>query len=92
MLRHDLGFNGLVITDDLNTPGVTHFLSSPDAAVHAVGAGVDMVLTAGLPRDADRNSTAAYSALLAAAKSKTLSRRRVAEAYGHVLALKRTLP
>jgi len=51
-----------------------------------------MVLTAGLPRDADRNSTAAYSALLAAAKSKTLSRRRVAEAYGHVLALKRTLP
>ena len=89
VLRHDLGFNGLVITDDLNTPGVTHFLSTPDVAVRSVAAGVDMVLTAGLPRDADRNSTAVYSALLAAAKDKTLSRRRVAEAYAHVLALKR---
>jgi beta-N-acetylhexosaminidase len=89
LLRHDLGFGGLVITDDLNTPGVTHFLPTPDAAVHAVAAGVDMVLTAGLPREADRNSTAVYSALVAAATNKTLSRRRVAEAYAHVLALKR---
>jgi beta-glucosidase-like glycosyl hydrolase len=74
-----------VITDDLNTSGVTHFLPTPDAAVHAVAAGVDMVLTAGLPREADRNSTAVYSALVAAATNKTLSRRRVAEAYAHVL-------
>jgi beta-N-acetylhexosaminidase len=89
VLRHDLGFDGLVITDDLNTPGVTHFLSTPDAAVHAVAAGVDMVLTAGLPKEADRNSTAVYRALVDAAKNKTLSRRRVTEAYAHVLALKR---
>lgn len=89
VLRHDLGFDGLVITDDLNTPGVTHFLATPDAAVHAVAAGVDMVLTAGLPREADRNSTAVYRALAQAAKDKTLLRRRIAEAYAHVLALKR---
>jgi beta-N-acetylhexosaminidase len=89
LLRHDLGFGGLVITDDLNTPGMTHFLPTPDAAVHAVAAGVDMVLTAGLPREADRNSTAVYRALGQAAKDKTLSRRRIAEAYAHVLALKR---
>jgi beta-glucosidase-like glycosyl hydrolase len=57
--------------------------------VHAVAAGVDMVLTAGLPREADRNSTAVYRALAQAAEDKTLSRRRIAEAYAHVLALKR---
>ena len=89
LLRHDLGFAGLVITDDLDTPGVTHFLSTPDAAVQAVAAGADMVLAAGLPKEADRNSTAVYRALVAAAKDKTLSHKRVAEAYAHVLTLKR---
>ena len=93
VLRHDLGFNGLVITDDLNTPGVTHFLSTPDAAVQR-GRRRESTWCSrrACPRDADRNSTAVYSALLAAAKDKTLSRRRVAEAYAHVLALKRALP
>jgi beta-N-acetylhexosaminidase len=89
LLRDDLGFAGLVITDDLDTPSVTHFLSTPDAAVQAVAAGVDMVLAAGLPKEADRNSTAVYRALVAAAKDKTLSHKRVAKAYAHVLALKR---
>jgi beta-N-acetylhexosaminidase len=91
VLRRKLGFDGVVITDDLQTPGVNHFLSTTDAGVRAIGAGVDMVLAAGLPTGADRTSKAVYSALLVAAKRGTLSRSRVAEAYAHVLALKREL-
>ena len=91
VLRQQLGFDGVVITDDLQTPGVNHFLSTTDAGVKAIGAGVDMVLAAGLPAGADRTSKAVYSALVVAARRGTLSRPRVAEAYAHVLALKRAL-
>jgi beta-N-acetylhexosaminidase len=89
VLRQRLGFHGVVITDDLQTPAVNHFLSTTEAGVKSIGAGVDMVLAAGLPGQADRTSKAVYSALVAAAKRGTLSRRRVVEAYTHVLALKR---
>jgi beta-N-acetylhexosaminidase len=91
MLRQELGFDGVVITDDLQTPGVNHFLSTTDAAAHAIAAGVDMVLAAGLPAGADRTSKAVYRALLDAARLGILPRARVAEAYAHVLALKRSL-
>jgi beta-N-acetylhexosaminidase len=91
LLRQKMGFHGVVITDDLHTPGVNHFLSTTEAGVKAIGAGVDMVLAAGLPGQADHTSKAVYSALVAAAKRGTLSRRRVAVAYARVLALKRTL-
>lgn len=89
VLRQELGFRGVVITDDLQTLGVTHLLSTTEAATKAIGAGVDMVLAAGLPVHADRTSKAVYRALVAAAKRGTLSRRRVADAYAHVLALRR---
>jgi beta-N-acetylhexosaminidase len=91
VLRQKLGFDGVVITDDLQTPGVNHFLSTTEAGVKAIGAGVDMVLAAGLPAGADRTSKAVYSALVVAVRRGTLSRGRVAEAYAHVLTLKRAL-
>jgi beta-N-acetylhexosaminidase len=91
VLRQELGFHGVVITDDLQTRGVHHFLSTTDAGVKAIGAGVDMVLAAGLPAGADRTSKAVYSAVVVAARRGTLSRERVAEAYAHVLTLKRGL-
>jgi beta-N-acetylhexosaminidase len=91
VLRQKLGFHGVVITDDLKTPGVNYFLPTTEAGVKAIAAGIDMVLAAGLPAGADRTSKAVYSALVMAAKRGTLSRPRVADAYAHVLALKRGL-
>jgi beta-N-acetylhexosaminidase len=82
LLRGQLGFQGLVITDDLNTPGIQHYFSTPDAAVRAIGAGVDMVIATGA------SGTAVYSALATAVRSGQLPASVVAAAYARVLALK----
>jgi beta-N-acetylhexosaminidase len=82
LLRGQLGFQGLVITDDLNTPGIQHYFSTADAAVRAIGAGVDMVIATG------SSGTAVYSALATAARSGQLPASVVAAAYARVLALK----
>jgi beta-N-acetylhexosaminidase len=69
-LREGLQFNGLIVTDDLETPAVRSYTSPADGAVQAVAAGNDMVL---LVRS-ERGSRAAYSKLIAAAKSGRLKR------------------
>jgi beta-N-acetylhexosaminidase len=92
LLRRDLGFRGVVITDDLKTAGVNEYLSTPRAAVKAIGAGVDMVLAAGVTGQfADRTSEAAYRAIVRATDRGELSRSQVDRAYERVLALKRGL-
>ena len=47
LLRNTLGFDGVVITDALNMGAVTNMYSPADAAVLAVLAGNDMLLTIG---------------------------------------------
>ena len=48
VLRNQLGFHGVVITDAMNMGAVTGTYSSADAAVTAIQAGVDMIL---MPED-----------------------------------------
>lgn len=45
MLRHDLGFDGVVITDDVGSAAQVANISVADRAVRFVAAGGDMVLT-----------------------------------------------
>ena len=44
LLRKDMGFTGLIVTDALEMGGVTGLFTSEEAAVRAVKAGVDMLL------------------------------------------------
>lgn len=44
ILRDELGFNGVVITDAMNMKAISAYYSSADAAVKAIQAGVDMIL------------------------------------------------
>ena len=44
-LRGGVGFEGVAITDDLADPAITVAYSVPDAAVRAVRAGADMLVT-----------------------------------------------
>ncbi len=46
LLRGELGFGGLIVTDALEMSGITSQFSIPDAAVKAVLAGADIVLVA----------------------------------------------
>lgn len=85
LLRQRLGFQGLVVSDDLaGMRAITDNFPPGDAAVQAVRAGVDMlIIGGGVPRQRESRD-----ALLAALASGALSRERVDEAVRHVLAVK----
>jgi beta-N-acetylhexosaminidase len=85
LLRTELGFRGLAITDDLADPAITDSYSVPDAAVAAIKAGADMLYVSGPPGD----QQAAYVALLRAAQRREIPRRRLEEAVSRVLIAKR---
>jgi beta-N-acetylhexosaminidase len=92
LLRESLGFHGVVITDALDTPAVARYASTGQAAVRALAAGADEVIAAGdTPTDADAVSTAAYNAVLAAARSGTLPRAQLQASYRRILTLKQSL-
>jgi beta-N-acetylhexosaminidase len=76
LLRRELRFQGVAITDDLADPAVTSSYSVPDAAVEALKAGADLVFISGPVGD----QQAAYAAVLAAARRGDIPRRRLNEA------------
>ena len=70
LLRRDLGFPGLVVTDALVMEAITAHHGAAEAAVLAFEAGADLIL---MPADAD----AAIDGLLAAVQAGRLSSERV---------------
>ena len=70
LLRRDLGFGGLVVTDALVMEAIAGRLGAGEAAVLALEAGADLVL---MPADAD----AALEAILAAVQTGRLSRQQL---------------
>lgn len=85
ILRRDLGFDGLVLSDDMAAmAAITDDFEPGEAAVMAIGAGVDMLIVGG---DLERQTTM-RDALLAALASGDLERERVTDAVRHVLAAK----
>jgi beta-N-acetylhexosaminidase len=73
LLRGELGFQGVAVTDDLADPAITSSYSVPDAAVQALRAGADMVFVSGPVGD----QQAAYAAVLSAVRSGDVPRRRL---------------
>jgi beta-N-acetylhexosaminidase len=84
LLRDDLGFDGLVVTDALEMGAITDGWGLPQAGELAIEAGVDQLLM-GLPNPP---ITAVLDRLEAAVRAGRLSRSRVAEAFIHVRAAK----
>jgi beta-N-acetylhexosaminidase len=91
LLRERLGFRGVVVTDTLYSPAVTAYKPTPQAAVAAIAAGVDLVLPGGSTRTADAVSDATYRAILDAVKTGALRQSILGAAYARVIALKRSL-
>jgi beta-N-acetylhexosaminidase len=85
LLRDQLAYDGLAITDDLGAGAIKAGYEVPEAAVTAIQAGADM-LQIGSPDDQD----GVREALLEAVRSGAISEDRLAEAAGRVLELKRS--
>ena len=81
LLRQDLGFRGVTITDALTMEGVGRGYSAEESAVLAVKAGSDILL---MPRDAKR----AIDAVVSAVDRGEIPRARIDAAARRVLELK----
>jgi beta-N-acetylhexosaminidase len=84
LLRRELRFKGVAITDDLADPAITAIHTVPDAAVRALRGGVDMLYISGGTGD----QQAAYVAVLRAVQRGRIPRRRLNEAVGRILLAK----
>jgi len=76
LLRENLGFNGLIMTDDMTMKGITSEFGLGEACVMAVGAGADIVLVNGSLQD----QLEAHSALVEAFSSGRLPMERLESA------------
>jgi len=81
LLREELGFSGVAITDSLQMKAVTDHWSSGEAAVKAVRAGADLLLC-------PENPEAAADALLDAVERGELTQARIDESVLRILELK----
>jgi beta-N-acetylhexosaminidase len=81
LLRDEMGFKGIVVTDALEMGGIAQGYSSGEAAVLALEAGADALV---MPPDPE----AAVKAILAAVQSGRLTRARIDESVARLLAAK----
>ena len=83
LLRQELGFQGLIVSDATGMIGLTSRLAPAERAPAAINAGIDLYLGA--------NADVDYPALLAAVRDGFVKEERVQEAARRVLALKARL-
>lgn len=81
MLRGELGYNGIVITDALNMSAITEYYASDEAAITALKAGADMIL---MPEDFE----AAYEGVLNAVNEGVIAEERINESLKRIYRVK----
>jgi len=88
ILRGELGFDGVVVTDDLAMAGATGGGPPTRAAVEAVEAGADLLLISSPPQQ----QADAYDAVVEAVESGEIPRERVEASVERVLRVKEDYP
>ena len=86
LLRRDLGFTGVTVTDSLDGAAHARGIDDVPLALRAARAGTDMILVTG----SEATSQGVYRSLVAAARDGELSRARLEASARRILALKRT--
>ena len=81
ILRDELGYDGIVVTDAMNMGAVTEHYSSAESAVMAVQAGADVIL---MPSDLQ----SAYQGILDAVQEGKITEDRLDESVRRILELK----
>lgn len=81
ILRNELGYENIIITDAMNMKAITNFYKPEEAAKKAVLAGVDMIL---MPEDLPQ----AYYAVLEAVEKDEISEKRIDKSVVRIIKLK----
>lgn len=81
VLRNDMGFNGVVITDSLSMDAVTNKYTAAEACINAIEAGADILL---MPSDFE----SAYEAVIKAVSDGRISEERINQSAARILKIK----
>ncbi|MCM3786325.1 beta-N-acetylhexosaminidase [Neobacillus mesonae] len=84
ILREEMGYDGIVITDDLEMGAIQQHYGSGDAALMAIQAGADIVLFGHTPAKAEK----AYDTILQAARTGELSQEQIDSKVLRIIRLK----
>lgn len=83
IIRDELEFDGVIITDDLSMDGVLHYMNNSEAAINAILAGNDMIIVTYYKEQ--------YNAVLNAVLSGRIPEERLNNAVYRILKMKRKL-
>jgi len=81
ILRKQIGYNGIIITDSMSMGAIVNNYGTKDAVILSIQAGVDMIL---MPED----FVAAYQGVLDAVSDGTISEQRINESLERILRVK----
>ena len=81
ILRGQLGFGGIIITDAMNVAAITEYYTAGEAAVKALQAGVDMIF---MPED----YTQAYEGVLEAVQNGSVTEEQINESLRRIFRVK----
>lgn len=81
LLKNELGFKGIVVSDAMNMGAIVEYFGADEAAVKAVNAGIDILL---MPENLD----SAYNAVLNGVKNGEISKERLDDACYRIVNIK----
>ena len=81
ILREELGFKGVIISDEMNSKAISEYYAADEAAIKALKAGCDMIL---MPEDFEK----AYQGVLDAVQNGTISEERVNDSLRRIYRIK----
>lgn len=84
LLREELGFKGMAITDDLALPSITSSRDLAEASLAAIEAGADMITICAPPEEIFR----AWQALVEAANQGRITKQRISRSFDNIARVK----
>jgi beta-N-acetylhexosaminidase len=89
LLRDELGFKGLTITDDLEMGAISGTRDVAEAAVMAIEAGIDMVMIA--DSHSPGRAAASWEAMVKAANEGRITKAHISRSFDHIARIKSML-
>lgn len=91
LLRHDLQFDGVVITDDMQMKAIANYYGIATAVTLSINAGVDMLIFGNQLAEKMQDPTELVDLIEEKVNSGDISEERINEAYQRIVKMKETL-
>lgn len=91
LLRNQLHFKGVIITDDMQMKAISENYGLEQALVLAINAGADMLIFGNNLSVPEQNPAQVIDIIEAKVQSGEISQQRINEAYQHIVTLKKSL-